>query len=326
MQQRTLGQSLTVGAVGLGCMSMSSVYGAVDEPEAEATVRRALELGVTLIDTADIYGAGHNERLVGRALHGVRDRAVLATKFGNVRGPSGEPAVNGRPEHVRAAIDASLGHLGVEVVDLWYLHRVDPAVPIEDTVGAMAEQVRAGKVRHLGLSEAAPGTIRRAHAAHPITAVQSELSLWTRDMEAEVLPLCRRLGIGFVPYSPLGRGFLTGACCDATALAENDRRRDHPRFAADNLARNAGLLAPLLEIARTRDATPAQVALAWVLAKGPGVVPIPGTKRRTRIAENAAAAGISLSPAEIARLDAAFPPGVAAGTRYPEAQLARVMI
>lgn len=326
MQQRTLGQGLTVGAIGLGCMSMSAVYGTVDEPEAEATVRRALEVGVTLIDTADIYGAGHNEQLVGRALRGVRDKAVLATKFGNVRSADGQFVVNGRPEHVRAAIDLSLGRLAVETVDLWYLHRVDPTVPIEDTVGAMAEQVRSGKVRHLGLSEAGPATIRRAHAVHPITALQSELALWTRDMEADVLPLCHELGIGFVPYSPLGRGFLSATISEPGDLEGGDRRRDHPRFAPANLARNQELLRPLRDIAAVRGATPAQVALAWLLAKGPGIVPIPGTKRRARLEENAAAAALALGPAELAALDAAFPQGAAAGPRYPAAQLSRVMV
>ncbi len=323
MQKRRLGAKLEVGAVGLGCMTMTSIYGPADDRESLRTIRRAAELGATLIDTSDIYGNGSNEQLVGQALKGIRERVVLATKFGNIR-RDGKPDVDGRPEHVRAACDASLERLGVETIDLYYQHRVDPRVPIEDTVGAMAELVRAGKVRFLGLSEAAPATIRRAAAVHPIAALQTEYSLWTRDAEAEILPTCRALGIGFVAYSPLGRGFLTGTLASPEDLAESDRRREHPRFAAANFARNMALLASLRAVAAAHGATPAQVAIAWLLARGDDIVPIPGTKRVARLEENAAAADLALSADDIARLDAAFPPGITAGERYPAAQLARV--
>jgi aryl-alcohol dehydrogenase-like predicted oxidoreductase len=323
MQKRRLGAKLEVGAVGLGCMTMTSIYGPADDQESLRTMRRAAELGATLIDTSDIYGNGSNEQLVGQALKGIRERVVLATKFGNIR-RDGKPDVDGRPEHVRAACDASLARLGVETIDLYYQHRVDPRVPIEDTVGAMAELVRAGKVRFLGLSEAAPATIRRAAAVHPIAALQTEYSLWTRDAEAEILPTCRALGIGFVAYSPLGRGFLTGTLTSPEDLAANDRRREHPRFAAENFARNAELLAALRAVAAGHGARPAQVAIAWLLARGDDIVPIPGTKRVARLEENAAAADLTLSAADLARLEAAFPPGITAGERYPADQLARV--
>ncbi len=325
MQKRQIGP-LEVSAIGLGCMGMTPIYGAPDPDECVATVHRAIELGITLIDTADMYGGGKNEELVGRALQGRRDKVVLATKFGNVRTPDGRPDVDGRPEYVPQACDASLKRLGVDVIDLYYQHRVDPKVPIEDTVGAMARLVEAGKVRHLGLSEAGAATIRRAHAVHPIAALQTEYSLWSRDVEPEILPACRELGIGFVPYSPLGRGFLSGTITSLDALSENDRRRDHPRFHAENLARNVGLLDVLREIAKAHDCTPAQVALAWLLGQGDDIVPIPGTKRRTYLEENAAAVGIRLSDAERAQLAEAFPPGVTAGTRYPAGQMNRIGI
>jgi aryl-alcohol dehydrogenase-like predicted oxidoreductase len=323
MQIRQIGP-LRVSAIGLGCMGMTPVYGEPDQDECIATLHRAIALGVSIIDTADMYGAGKNEELVGRALAGRRDQVVLASKFGNVRYPDGRRDVNGRPDYVPKACDASLKRLGVDAIDLYYLHRVDPNVPIEDTVGAMARLVEAGKVRYLGLSEAAAATLRRAHAEHPIAALQSEYSLWSRDVEAEILPACRELGIGFVPYSPLGRGFLSGTITGLGALAENDRRREHPSFGADNLERNLGLLATLREIAETRDRTPAQVALAWLLAKGPDIVPIPGTKRRRYLEENAAAVDLVLEPADLAALDAAFPQGAAAGDRYPAGGMRRV--
>ncbi len=323
MQKRRLGAQLEVGAVGLGCMTMTTIYGPADDQESIRTIRRAAELGATLIDTSDIYGNGSNEQLVGHALEGIRERVVLATKFGNIR-RDGKPDVDGRPEHVRAACDRSLERLGVDVIDLYYQHRVDPRVPIEDTVGAMAELVQAGKVRFLGLSEAAPATIRRAAAVHPIAALQTEYSLWTRDAEALVLPTCQALGIGFVAYSPLGRGFLTGTLTSPDDLAANDRRREHPRFAAANFARNAALLASLRAVAAGHGATPAQVAIAWLLAKGGDILPIPGTKRVSRLEENAAAADLTLTAEDMARLDAAFPPGITAGDRYPPDQLVRV--
>jgi aryl-alcohol dehydrogenase-like predicted oxidoreductase len=269
MQMRQLGP-LRVSALGLGCMGMTPIYGRPDEGECIATVERAIELGVTMIDTADMYGGGKNEDLVGRAIRGRRDRVVLATKFGNIRTPDGQPDVNGHPDYVPQACDASLQRLGVEAIDLYYLHRVDPKVPIEDTVGAMARLVEAGKVRHIGLSEAAAPTLRRAHAVHPIAALQTEYSLWSRDVEAEMLPICRDLGVGFVAYSPLGRGFLSGTITGTDALADDDRRRDHPRFAQENIERNLGLIDALRAIASTRSCTPAQVALAWLLGQGRG--------------------------------------------------------
>jgi aryl-alcohol dehydrogenase-like predicted oxidoreductase len=325
MQQRELGRSgLAVSAIGLGCMGMSVFYGALDEAESVATIHRALDLGVTFLDTADAYGAGKNEELVGRAIRDRRSRVVLATKFGNLRNPDGTPRIDGRPEYVRQACDASLKRLGVETIDLYYQHRVDPAVPIEETVGAMAELVRQGKVRALGLSEAGVETIRRAHAVHTITALQTEYSLWTRDPEAAILPAVRELGIGFVPYSPLGRGFLTGRFRRPEDLPEGDVRRAHPRFQGENFARNLALVAEVEAMAREHGCTAGQLALAWVLAQGEAIVPIPGTKRRTYLEENVRALDVKLAPADLARLDRAMPAGAAAGTRYPAAGMAVV--
>jgi aryl-alcohol dehydrogenase-like predicted oxidoreductase len=326
MQQRILGkQGLTVSALGLGCMGMSEFYGQRDEQESIATVHRAIDLGVTFLDTADIYGCGENERLLARALKGRRDEVVLATKFGNVRDAEGKfVGVNGRPEYVRACIDASLQRLGVDHVDLYYQHRVDPQVPIEDTVGAMGDLIRAGKVRYLGLSEAAPTTLRRAAAVHPITALQTEYSLWTRDVEAEILPTCRELGIGFVAYSPLGRGFLAGKVTRPDELAADDWRRRGPRFQGENLQRNLDLLKRIETVAQRLHCTPAQLALAWVLAQGSDIVPIPGTKRRAYLEENIAALDLALTPADLAEIDRAAPPGAAAGMRYPEWSMSAV--
>ena len=300
-------------------MGMSDGYGVPDEAEALRTLDRALELGVTFWDTADVYGLGANEALVGRALAGRRDEVELATKFGNVRDADGSyGAVDGRPEHARSACQASLARLGVERIDLYYLHRVDPDVPIEETVGAMAELVAEGVVAHLGLSEAAPSTIRRAAAVHPIAALQSEYSLWHREPEHEVMPTLRELGIGFVPFSPLGRGLLAGALAPGTDLEESDLRRVLPRFQGENLERNLELAERVRDLAARRGATPAQLALAWVLSRGVDVVPIPGTKRRAYLEQNAAAATLELDDADLAALDAAFPPGAAAGDRYPD--------
>jgi aryl-alcohol dehydrogenase-like predicted oxidoreductase len=326
MEQRTLGtQGLVVSALGLGCMGMSEFYGPADEAESLATIHRAIELGVTFLDTADMYGPFENEVLVGRAIRDRRDRVVLATKFGNERRADGSfVGVNGRPEYVRAACDASLRRLGVDHVDLYYQHRVDRSVPIEDTVGAMAELVRAGKVRWLGLSEAAPATIRRAHAVHPVSALQTEYSLWSRDPEDEILPAVRELGIGFVAYSPLGRGFLSGRFRTPDDFAPGDWRRENPRFQGENLRRNLELVAQVEELARARGVTPSQLALAWLLSRGADVVPIPGTTRRARVEENAAAAAIRLSADELARIDAIAPKGAAAGDRYPEASMRTV--
>ena len=301
-------------------MGMSAWYGETDEAESIATIHRALEIGVTFIDTADMYGAsfGDNERLVGRALAGRRDEAVLATKFANTFNPDGSRRIDGRPEYVREAIDASLARLGVDHVDLYYQHRVDASTPIEETVGAMAELVTAGKVRHLGLSEASAATIRRAHAVHPISALQSEYSLWTRDPEGEILDTCRELGIGLVSYSPLGRGFLAGRFVSADELEEGDFRRTNPRFTGENLEQNRRLAERVRELAAARGVTAAQYALAWVLSRGADVVPIPGTKRRTYLEENAGAPEVELSQEELARLDEEFPHGVAAGDRYSD--------
>jgi aryl-alcohol dehydrogenase-like predicted oxidoreductase len=322
MQTRTLGGSLRVPAMGLGCMGMSEFYGGRDEAESVATIHRALDLGVTFLDTADMYGVGRNEELVGRALRGRRGNVVLATKFGNMRGEDGSfRGVNGRPEYVREACEASLRRLGVEVIDLYYQHRVDPQTPIEDTVGAMAELVRAGKVRFLGLSEAAPATIRRAHAVHPIAALQTEYSLWSRDPEDEILPTVRELGIGFVPYSPLGRGFLTGGIRSIDDLEPDDYRRNSPRFQGENFAKNLALVEEIAAMAREKGCTPSQLALAWVLAQGEDIVPIPGTKHRKYLEENVAALRIALSAQDLMRIDRALPPGSAAGTRYPEAAM-----
>ncbi len=318
MQQRTLGrQGLRVSALGLGCMGMSEFYGPGDEQESIATIHRALELGVTLLDTADMYGPFKNEELVGRAIRDRRDRVVLATKFGNERRPDGSwVRVNGTPAYVRQACDASLRRLGVDHVDLYYQHRVDPTVPIEETVGAMAELVHAGKVRFLGLSEAAPDTIRRAHAVHPISALQTEYSLWTRDVEEVILPTVRSLGIGFVAYSPLGRGFLSGQFRRPEDIPEGDWRRNNPRFQGENFQRNLDLVERVQAIAREKGATPSQLALAWVLSRGDDVVPIPGTKRRRWLEENVAAASIYLSEDDLRRIEEIAPRGAAAGTRY----------
>jgi aryl-alcohol dehydrogenase-like predicted oxidoreductase len=324
MQFRRLGRSgLDVSALGLGCMAMTTLYGAVDENEAIATVRAALDAGANFLDTADAYADGKNEQLLGRALaDGYRARAVVATKFGNVRTPEGKPAANGRPEYVIEACNRSLARLGVDVIDLYYQHRVDASVPIEDTVGAMKRLVEQGKVRHLGLSEAGSATLRRAAAVHPIAALQTEYSLWCRFVEGDILKTCRELGIGFVAYSPLGRGMLTGTIRTLADLGENDRRRDHPRFQEGNFESNAALVRPLLELADAKRCTPAQLALAWLLAQGPDVVPIPGTKRRTHLADNLAALDVKLSSDEAAALARAIDDTRVAGTRYPKGQLA----
>jgi aryl-alcohol dehydrogenase-like predicted oxidoreductase len=319
MNKRTLGtRGLEVSEQGLGCMGMSAWYGPTDEEESIATIRRALDLGITFLDTADIYGQGANEELVGRAIAGRRDEVVLATKFGNRVLADGSRTIDGSPAYVREAIDASLRRLRVEHVDLYYQHRVDASTPIEETVGAMAELVPEGKVKHIGLSEAGPQTIRRAHAVHPITALQSEWSLWTRDPEAEVLPTVRELGIGFVAYSPLGRGFLAGRFASPDELDEDDFRKHHPRMSGENFERNRALAEHVRELAAEKGCTPAQLALAWVLSRGDDVVPIPGTKRRTYLEENAAAPEITLKDDELERLDEAFPPGAAAGQRYAD--------
>jgi len=319
MQTRTLGQNLEVSALGLGCMGMSEFYGTADEGEAIATIHRAIELGITFFDTADMYGPFTNERLVGRAIADRRDQVVLATKFGNERREDGSwVGINGRPEYVHQACDASLDRLGVDHIDLYYQHRVDTDTPIEETVGAMKELVEAGKVRHLGLSEAAPATIRRAHAVHPITALQTEYSLWSRDPEDEILPTVRELGIGFVAYSPLGRGFLSGQIKTVDDLDERDFRRRGPRFQGENFQRNLDLVAKVAEIAEEKGVTPSQLALAWVLAQGEDIVPIPGTKRVRYLEENAEATNVELSDDDLERLEEAFPKGAAAGDRYPD--------
>jgi len=319
MQRRKLGEGgPRVGAIGLGCMGMSDFYGPAQDSVSIAVIHRALDLGVDLLDTADMYGVGANERLVRRAIADRRDRAVIATKFGNVRAADGTHlGVNGRPEYVRAACDASLQRLGIDTIDLYYQHRVDPGTPIEETVGAMAELVQAGKVRWLGLSEAAPDTIRRAHAVHPITALQTEYSLWSREPEDELLVLCRELGITFVAYSPLGRGFLTGTIRSREDLDPGDWRRSTPRLSPENFDANLALADAVQALAAEKECTPAQLALAWLLAHD-GVVPIPGTRRIERLEENAAAAGITLGEQERVRIEAVIPRGVAAGTRYPE--------
>ncbi len=324
MQRRKLGSGgLEVSALGLGCMAMTNLYGPVDETEAIATVRAALDAGADFLDTSDAYADGKNEELLRRALaDGYRAKAVLASKFGNVRTPEGKPGANGRPEYVIEACNKSLARLGVEVIDLYYQHRVDATVPIEDTVGAMARLVEQGKVRYLGLSEAGADTIRRAAAVHPIAALQTEYSLWCRFVEADILPLCRELGIGFVPYSPLGRGMLTGAIASLADLGETDRRRDHPRFLEGNIESNAALLKPLTDMAKSKGCTPSQLALAWLLAQGPDIVPIPGTKRRTHLTDNLAAVGVALSADEAAMLSRAVDDSQVAGTRYPKGQMA----
>jgi aryl-alcohol dehydrogenase-like predicted oxidoreductase len=320
VKMRMLGNDgLVVSELGLGCMGMSEFYGRTDEAEAIATIHRALELGVTLLDTADAYGPFTNELLVGRAIEGWRDQVVLATKFGNVRGPGGERlGIRGDPNYVRQACDASLERLGVDYIDLYYQHRVDRNTPIEETVGAMAELVAAGKVRHLGLSEASPATIRRAHAVHPISALQTEYSLWSRDPEDDVLPTVRELGISFVAYSPLGRGFLSGQIRAPGDLAEDDFRRGNPRFQDENFAHNLELVERVRAIADDKGVTASQLALAWVLSRGDDIVPIPGTKRRSYLEENVAAVEVELTPAEIDSIESVFPQGAIAGERYAD--------
>jgi len=328
MEYRKLGNSdLNVSAVGLGCMSMSGTYGKSDDAECVAVVHRALDLGVNFIDSSDMYGWGHNEELLGRALKGRRDRAVLTTKFGQLQRPDDRgSSVDGRPEHVARACDASLKRLGVDVIDVYYQHRVDPKVPIEDTVGAMSRLVERGKVRYLGLSEAAPATIKRAHAVHRLSAVQSEYSLLYRNPAEETLPTCRELGISYVAYSPLGRGFLTGRIQAESDLPEDDRRRQHPRFQDENFRKNLALVHRIEELAKKKGVTPSQLVLAWLLGRGADVVPIPGTKRRVYLDENVAAVGVALTADEAALIDEAMPPGAGAGSRYPEPQMKAVHI
>jgi len=318
MTTRTLGTDLAVSPIGLGCMSMSAVYGPGDEESATAAIDRAIELGITFFDTADIYGATDNERIVGTALRTRREDVVIATKFGIRWQPDGSRTVDGTPEYVRKACDASLQRLGIDVIDLYYQHRVDTSVPIEDTWGAMGDLVTAGKVRHLGISEPSADTLRRAATVHQITALQSEWSLWSRDIEAEIVPLCRELGIGIVPYSPLGRGFLTGEIKSPDDLDAHDFRRGSPRFEGDNFQRNLDLVAEVGTIAAAKGVTPAQLALAWLLAKGDDVVPIPGTKRAARVEENAGAIDVELSADDLARIEEVSPVGAAAGDRYPD--------
>lgn len=328
MEHRTLAHStLTVSSLGLGCMSMSGVYGKGDDAESIAVIQHAIGRGINFLDSSDMYGWGHNEELLGRALKGRRDKVVLVTKFGQVKNPSGGGnLVNGRPEYVLQACDASLKRLGVDVIDLYFQHRVDPSVPIEDTVGAMARLVTQGKVRYLGLCEVAPATIRRAHAVHPISAVQTEYSLLYRTQAEETLPACRELGISFVGYSPLGRGFLTGRIQSPSDLPEGDRRREHPRFQDKNFFHNLELVHRIEQVAKEKGCTPAQLVLAWLLAQGSDIIPIPGTKRKERVEENLGALDVRLDPGDVKRIADAVPPGAAAGLRYPEPQMKAVYL
>lgn len=328
MEKRRLGKKgLEVSALGLGCMGMSEFYGPGNDEESTKTIHRAIELGVTFFDTADMYGPFVNEELVGKALKPYRNKVVIATKFGNVRGPNGERlGISGKPEYVKQACEASLKRLGVDTIDLYYQHRVDPNTPIEDTIGAMARLVEEGKVRFLGMSEASAATIRRANKVHQITALQTEYSLWTRDVEDEILPTCRELGVGFVPYSPLGRGFLTGAIKKLDVLDQTDFRRNNPRFQGQNMEKNLKLVSEIEKIAAEKNCTPAQLALAWVLAQGNDIAPIPGTKRVKYLEENVAAVNIKLTPEDLKRIDRVAPRGVAAGLRYPEAAMNAVNI
>jgi aryl-alcohol dehydrogenase-like predicted oxidoreductase len=327
MEHRQLGHSsLSVPALGLGCMSMSGTYGKHDDAQSIDVVHRALDLGVNFLDSSDMYGFGHNEELLGRAIRGRRDQVVLATKFGQVRTPEGRATVNGRPEYVVQACDASLKRLGVDVIDLYYQHRIDPTVPIEDTVGAMKRLIDQGKVRYIGLCEAAPATVRRAHRVHPLSALQSEFSLLYRVEAEEILPTLRELGISFVAYSPLGRSWLTGRVGSLGDIPADDRRRDHPRFQDAHFTKNLELVRRIEPIAKEKNCTPGQLALAWLLAQGPDIVPIPGTKRKERLEENLKAASVRLDARDAERISAAIPAGAAAGTRYPEAQMKGVHI
>ena len=328
MHDRNLGHSsLTVTGIGLGCMSMSGIYGKCDDAEAVAVIQHAIDRGINFLDSSDMYGWGHNEEQIGQAIRGRRERVVLTTKFGQARNPAGGPnLMNSRPEYVRQACDASLKRLGVDVIDLYYQHRVDPSVPIEETVGAMTRLVEQGKVRYLGLCEAAPATIRRAHAVHPISAVQTEYSLLYRSQAEETLPVCRELGISFVAYSPLGRSFLTGRVQTPSDLPEGDRRREHPRFQGENFFHNLELAHRVEQIAKEKGCTPAQLVLAWLLAQGPNIIPIPGTKRKERVDENLGALDVRLDAPDVQRISEAIPAGAAAGSRYPEPQMKAVYL